>query len=342
MYCLPMYSTPREWGAFPRGTKVEHNKQVLTIKFSQPQCCVFQMRRLKSVLGRVSLSNRLPVERCPMCALYKCTKEHVLSMACVVWHPHFRDLRANGNRLITSWPRGMFSLAQRKNTMHCFIELTISKGCLLNTDCCHYKFLVCYNTTRAHCSPRLINVPKARYLYYLDESHLATTDSVFIHLNVPPQLYFIHVTAVGASHMSTLYKLRVCGLWASKSGTLCWSVNLLHCKLQSPFERHLRGQKVNSWVNAFRVLWTCFQRPPPCLLWGVHQLLILKSHCPTQQSLWKRLNCSLLNFALCFKEFPAYPSSFKFITSFWWYKNLTSIRVIMLQGTSKVSNCTIN
>lgn len=57
MHCLELYSSPREWAEFPTGTKVQFNKQVLTINFSQPQCYVFKMRRLKSVLGRVSLSN---------------------------------------------------------------------------------------------------------------------------------------------------------------------------------------------------------------------------------------------------------------------------------------------
>lgn len=153
MHCLVLYSSPRDWAVFPSGTKVGHNKQVLTINFSQPQCYVFKIRRLKNVLGRVSLSNRLPAKP-------KLNVRRVqMGQACVE-HDHFE------NTPTFLWSMGQWELFDSSkakgnvfscethhcSTTFCCIKLTISKRCLPNTDCCHYKFIVCYNMTMAHCS----------------------------------------------------------------------------------------------------------------------------------------------------------------------------------------------
>lgn len=153
MHCLVLYSSPRDWAVFPSGTKVGHNKQVLTINFSQPQCYVFKIRRLKNVLGRVSLSNRLPAKP-------KLNVRRVqMGQACVE-HDHFE------NTPTFLWSMGQWELfdgskakgnvlsceTHHCSTTFCCIKLTISKRSLPNTDCCHYKFIVCYNMTMAHCS----------------------------------------------------------------------------------------------------------------------------------------------------------------------------------------------
>lgn len=139
VHCLELYSSPREWAEFPSGTKVEYNTQVLTINSSQPQCYVFKMRRLKIVLGRASLSNSPAawVKRCPMCSQqmpWACVKQRLYRQT-----DRLTSLWSQWEWLDYSGPRNKFSVPTRKSTMYCLIELTISKVCLLNTDCCHYK-----------------------------------------------------------------------------------------------------------------------------------------------------------------------------------------------------------
>lgn len=120
MHCLVLYSSPRDWAVFPSGTKVGHNKQVLTINFSQPQCYVFKIRRLKNVLGRVSLSNRLPAKP-------KLNVRRVqMGQACVE-HDHFENtptfLWSMGQWELFDAvrPRGMCSLVKRTTAARRFV-----------------------------------------------------------------------------------------------------------------------------------------------------------------------------------------------------------------------------